>query len=436
MAKYALVCGVNTYVNDAFRPLLYGINDVVRIEKLLASCGYRVEMLPGMKLRDDSLRDAIGRLVKNSAPNDTILFYFSGHGCSLGGEQYVLPYNSIFDGQYLKNGIDLHELAKLTKKSSVNRLFIVDACRDLFQSKSSAGSNQLSLTRKGISNLIDTSSQESPLSIICACSDGQFSFESKTLRGGIFTSMLIEVFMDKIEKGERLTLFDVSREVDEKLRSLPARIGEYFPQQPPWILGQNIVLVEGELRPSSTIDFFDRRLDIESEEIACEFCAENRHFTDLKRCLACDRLVCPSHFGNADDACCQICISEGLKVVELEEINRVRSTIRQRKHDFFDAFVRICPTGTLKFNQKSTPQIFVNEFCENLRKRIAENQPSVGDVSILKRDMLIEAFYGFVPAQFVSNVKPHRLFSKADFGEEWDRCELKLRRSMLWGEYV
>lgn len=159
MAKHALVCGVNTYMNDVFRPLFYGINDAVRVEKLLSVCGYQVEMLPGMKFRE-----AIGRLVTNAAPNDTILFYFSGHGCSLDGEQFVLPYDSNFDGRHLENGIDLWEVADLTDKHCVKRLFIVDACRDLFQSKSSVDSAGLSLTRKGISSLIDASSEKSSLS--------------------------------------------------------------------------------------------------------------------------------------------------------------------------------------------------------------------------------------------------------------------------------
>lgn len=225
----------------------------------------------------------------------------------------------------------------------------------------------------------------------------------------------------------------MSKEVDEKLGTLPKRISEYFPQQAPWVLGQNVVLIEGVQRSAYAIDYFDRYLDIESEDVACEYCAENRHFTDFKRCLTCDRLMCPGHFGNANDACCQICVSEGLKVMELDDINRVRLIIHQRKVEFFDSYFRVCPAGTQKFNQKETLQVFADEFCENLRAKIARNQPSAGGVSILKRDIIIEAFYGFMPARFVMGLKPHRLFSKTDMEAEW---EMKLRMSILWGEYV
>ncbi|MFZ4561358.1 MAG: caspase family protein [Saprospiraceae bacterium] len=85
MSKFhALLVGVNTYKNPRIRPLNGCVNDVERLGNYLkASLKDRLSLktLPNEQASKMAVVNAFEEHLGKAAPGDTVLFYFSGHGC-------------------------------------------------------------------------------------------------------------------------------------------------------------------------------------------------------------------------------------------------------------------------------------------------------------------------------------------------------------------
>jgi hypothetical protein len=101
--RYALVYGVTTYTTDPaatnYPNLAYPAEDAISVKQMLDAEGYDEVLL---KYRDPDHVDSPptkANLISDLEyfasiidPNDTFIFYFSGHGTSSGGKKYFIPY--------------------------------------------------------------------------------------------------------------------------------------------------------------------------------------------------------------------------------------------------------------------------------------------------------------------------------------------------------
>ena len=88
-ARYALVVGNATYESA---PLTNPINDANAISSSLSNLGFDVTKVTNASRRDlyravQSFRQKLGR-------DDIALFYYSGHGVEVKGNNYLLPVNN------------------------------------------------------------------------------------------------------------------------------------------------------------------------------------------------------------------------------------------------------------------------------------------------------------------------------------------------------
>ena len=346
MAKYALLCGVNGYKGESFRKLDFGINDAMKMKELLDLCGYETVLYAGEKLTSTALFDAVKKLTNKTRPGDTVLFFFSGHGCSHNKEQYVLPFNAKPAQTGPVNGAKLSKIAELTDKPGIERIFIIDACRELFATKGGRSSNTQSLTKKGMNDNIPKGS--SRLGIVCACSDGQFSHESEQLKGGYFTEMLLQTTFENIEAGKQLTLMKCADEVDQKLKALPEIIKEPVPFQPPWVQGENLVLHDGACDPAFSSKFYEKHQDVGSEYTECDLCGSTQHFLDMRYCLLCEKSLCSTHFYE-DNIFCNLCCAKRPENIGAVEVVILNNELDRRQSFYDQTLLKFFPSGTKGF---------------------------------------------------------------------------------------
>jgi TPR repeat protein len=88
--RVALVVGNNSYTNLVpDQQLRRAVNDARAVGDALGKLGF--EVLRGENLRRQALVDKLDELSRRLSPGDTALFFFAGHGVSIGGGNYILP---------------------------------------------------------------------------------------------------------------------------------------------------------------------------------------------------------------------------------------------------------------------------------------------------------------------------------------------------------
>lgn len=131
--RRALLIGVEEYGPDLVR-LPSANEDVTLVGEALASCGYEVEDVSGRKEDASSLQTTLREFCEECEDDDTHLIYFSGHGTSVEGRDYVIPTGvgrEQADGdEYSRVKTDLCNFV-----ASGLVIFVIDACRDVATTK-------------------------------------------------------------------------------------------------------------------------------------------------------------------------------------------------------------------------------------------------------------------------------------------------------------
>lgn len=228
MAEFALFVGVDSYPRDlSIPPLRYAQADAVELWAVFKGrLGYgdraRLLQAPSAVEVNDAL-DELGQQVRSG---DTFVFYFSGHGRQVGGDQYLLMPRAnlakLNAGDVRNNDVLsldglLSDVARWPGQA--NALFLLDACRSRsdgaghrddgrFQAEVEAVLSDLASRdpglRVGKSGAESGSERPSPLrpAIMNACLDGGQAYEiGGTVRRGIFSLALQRHAEDHVTKG-------------------------------------------------------------------------------------------------------------------------------------------------------------------------------------------------------------------------------------------
>jgi uncharacterized caspase-like protein len=220
---YALLIGVSTYKDPANN--LDGVQyDVPHMRDMLINdCGYsssRITTMEDSKATKSAIRAALIQMSSRAGKDDTVVFYFSGHGYvypSYYGTSYLEPYDSAQDS--VTYDISSSELKQwLDGLSCSNVLVVIDACEAegmlkagtkglVTTSQVTAGSDagseadrfsQNFLGQFETGNLVSQSSAEkqkglagSQYVVLVSCRSGEGSW-TNAASGSWFTTYLVE----------------------------------------------------------------------------------------------------------------------------------------------------------------------------------------------------------------------------------------------------
>lgn len=198
---WVVVVGIDDYINPAIPDLRYACSDA----KLLSQAAEQLLKVPRERIftftSDSLLENELPRVTNivyrldwlrtHCQPDDTVIFYFAGHGMSADGETYLLTEESDNRSQAtLKNSaLNSRELTQLLRTSPAKQtLLLLDACRNNPQATSGGGA-ALDLAFSSSLSLAAPSQESATL---FACSVGQRSWEWEAQKHGLFTYFLFE----------------------------------------------------------------------------------------------------------------------------------------------------------------------------------------------------------------------------------------------------
>jgi hypothetical protein len=126
--RVALVIG-----NSAYRigPLRNPVRDAEDLSGVLRTLGFAVQTKTNVNQRE--MEEAVNRFVQEIQNGDVALFYFSGHGVQVRGENFLIPVGgsieSESDVRYKAVNAGL-VLGKMEESRNRTNIFILDACRN------------------------------------------------------------------------------------------------------------------------------------------------------------------------------------------------------------------------------------------------------------------------------------------------------------------
>ncbi|HEY9626167.1 MAG TPA: caspase family protein [Coleofasciculaceae cyanobacterium] len=195
--NWAIVIGINEYLHHPERGLKYAVNDAQKMGNFLSNqAGFGTEHVT-LCLGDQAHQSSstyptcsnLLRLLKRDLKPDCLgkvdclWFYFSGHGVSRNGRDYLITSDCLED-EIERFALPIDEvIAALRSHQDADIVLILDACRQV-------------LDKKGFDNTIGkqtiASAKERGITTIFSCDYGQYSYELDALKQGAFTYALIE----------------------------------------------------------------------------------------------------------------------------------------------------------------------------------------------------------------------------------------------------
>jgi TPR repeat protein len=178
--QVALVIGNAAYRN---RPLANPTNDARDVGARLTEIGFDTETV--LDADRKQMAAAVDRFMGKLGTGDVALFYYSGHGTEIDGENYLIPVD--FEGQ---NEVDLRydtqaagKIQERMERSGAQlNIIVLDACRDNpFRSSSRGSGGGLAAMNAGRGTFV-----------AFATSPGRTASDNSTGRNGLFTQYFLQ----------------------------------------------------------------------------------------------------------------------------------------------------------------------------------------------------------------------------------------------------
>ena len=192
-SKKALIIGISRY--DKLQPLDLCENDAEELSRVLGGLGY--EILDNYKLIGyvtlETMKKAIQQFFTSNKREDTLLFYFSGHGLPGGRDRYYLAPSDVDPNSLLYSGWSFDNLqVAIEESNSAKRLAILDCCFSGAAGEGVKGADDISIA-KIARDRIDRRMMESEGTYLLASSLAyQQSVIKKNLGHSLFTHYLLE----------------------------------------------------------------------------------------------------------------------------------------------------------------------------------------------------------------------------------------------------
>ncbi len=215
--RWALLVGINQYVDPTFRPLRFCVNDVLALDKLLKSLGYTV-----VALHDDAAQEhlrptrenveaELARLCQAAQADDLLLVHLACHGKLVDGQPMLITRETRAP-TLAKKALPLADVEKQMRESQARRLVLMlDACHTGVEMGRDVGDAAF------IRNACEMAEG---FALIAASTAQQVAQEWDEQEHGVFTYYLLEGLSGKADReGKHLvTVDDLKTHVLDGLR--------------------------------------------------------------------------------------------------------------------------------------------------------------------------------------------------------------------------
>lgn len=186
--KLALIIG-NSQYDGAMPALANPVNDAQAIDSQLKRLGFKTTVVKNAtKIK---MLEAIDDFSNQINREDTVLFYYAGHGASVNGNNYLIPIGAQspknekwFDENFID--LDTKIASVLSQSQAAYKIVVMDACRDNPVAANSRASGTRAFART------DQSQNAKGLAFLYSASKGQQAQDGRGQRNSPFTAALVK----------------------------------------------------------------------------------------------------------------------------------------------------------------------------------------------------------------------------------------------------
>lgn len=213
--RLALVVGNKDYTHQ--RSLTNPLHDAEDMAAALRKLGFEVTLVQNADYR--AMMAALSRFRDGLSSTDVAFFYYSGHGSSYGGKNYLLPtdINVRCLEEIEVQGVALDRvLSDLAYRKVKTSLVVLDACRDLPNLKPCLGTTKEVAGNPG---LVRPTNNPRGSMVVYATEEGSKADDNPGQRNGLFTDALLR-YLTTPNWGIRQILDKTSAEVETRSRGI------------------------------------------------------------------------------------------------------------------------------------------------------------------------------------------------------------------------
>lgn len=310
---WALLVGVDDYQDPGISDLSFTVDDVTSFRDVLVDPAVCVVPQDNVYLMTNASDGSnlpthtnvlfrLETLARKIKPEDTFIFYFSGHGMARDGEQYLLSINA--DPRSLTTlavtAIPLRRVQKLLEQIRAHQiLFILDSCRN--DPEKGKGSRNNMMTDELARSITVKPRRQKGKPVGCvakmfACSPGERAYEWPEKSSGVFSYYLIQGLRgEAADTKNQVTLRGLAGYVTRQVSEWSMENGK---QQVPWLVSEgaaDIVLVSlsskvvavpafaGRINTDSIIEEARRRAEAKRIEEAAHKAEWNKRLAVMKK---------------------------------------------------------------------------------------------------------------------------------------------------------
>ena len=280
--KWALLVGIDNYQND-IGDLKYCVADVEAFRKeLIETAGFKPDkvflMTDRMSEQDQpSQINVILRLdilAGQVQPEDTFIFYFSGHGISTDDQSFLLATdsNATTTTTLELSAIPLQKVRQILSKIKAQQLLtIIDACRNNPASGRGSQDNLLSDDfARGfkVQRQAGSSGKPAVSATLYACSVGERAYEWSEKKHGVFSYYLLEGLKGEAANANgNVTIADLADYTQRKVVDWAQTYRGK--KQTPWLSlqgGSKLILAKNVVKETVKVESPTETVNIESVE--------------------------------------------------------------------------------------------------------------------------------------------------------------------------
>lgn len=208
--RIALVVGNKDY--QKMNPLRNPLNDANDMAEALQKLGFETIKITNADYR--GLMGAVNRFREQLGSSDVAIFYYSGHGLSYGGKNYLMPIDADISclDQIEEFGVPLNRiLGDIAAKNVRNSFVFLDACRNVPNLKLCDNTTRDFSPTAG---LVKPTNNPRGSMVVYATEEGSTADDNVAQRNGLFTAALLR-YLTTPNLGIRTILDQTSIEVEK-----------------------------------------------------------------------------------------------------------------------------------------------------------------------------------------------------------------------------
>jgi uncharacterized caspase-like protein len=235
---FGVLAGVDIYSDPRLGRLRYGRSDAERVrETLRANRGHyyadvETTLLADRQATPDAILKAIDRVAGFAREEDTLVFFFAGHGIRGPGGNFFITGPKFRLKSPEGTGLSWTRLARALERVKARVIVLIDACH------SGGAGAELATNDGAVASLL--AGAKRPMIVLAAAKGRQFSREHPSVAGGYFTHAFAQVLTN--DRAE----YDLNKngviEVSELYRGLKKQVVTVTRgQQTPWIARRDLI---------------------------------------------------------------------------------------------------------------------------------------------------------------------------------------------------